>query len=66
MSDLHQRLAKKLIAFRGEKSRRQYAKEIGLSHTTLNRLEDGTQNVTLNTLAMLCEKLQCDIADLFD
>jgi DNA-binding Xre family transcriptional regulator len=66
MSDLHRKLARKLIQIRGDKSRRQFAKELGLSHTTLNRLEEGNQNTTLETLNLLCKKLKCNVGDLFE
>lgn len=65
MENLRLRLARKLVALRGDKSQLQYSKEIGLSNSTLRRLEDGTQNLTLDSLQILCERLGCDVVELF-
>ncbi len=59
------RLAKRLRDLRGENSQLQFSKRLGVSHTTLNRIERSDQNVTLDTLQLLCERLKCDIGDLF-
>ena len=42
----------------------QMARKLGISQATLNRLESGTQNVTLRTLAVLARALRCDVVDL--
>lgn len=65
MAKFRQRLAKRLIALRGEKTQMEYCREVGLSNSTLHRLEAGTQNITLDKLEVLCSKLGCDIVDLF-
>ncbi len=65
MGNLRKRLARKLIALRGDKSQSQYARETGLSKSTLSRLEAGEQNTTLDSLETLCRKLRIDILDLF-
>ena len=66
MGNLAKRLARKLKSLRGEISQLQYCRKLGLSKSTLNRLEMGQQNVTLQTLEKLCERLKCDVGDLFD
>ena len=34
--------------------------------STLHRMELGEQNVTLQTLEQICDRLKCGVADLFD
>jgi len=65
MPNFRKRLAQKLITLRGTKSQLQYCQETGLSRSTLNRLEAAGQNLTLDSLEILCSKLGCDIVDLF-
>ena len=65
MRNLRRRLAKKVISERGGKSQRQYAAELGLSYATYNRMEAASQNVSLDILELLCERLDCDVGDLF-
>lgn len=65
MKNFRQRLASYLIARRGQKPQLQFSKEIGISNATLNRLEEGTQNVTLGMIERICKGLDCDIIDLF-
>jgi len=42
-----------------------YARKLGISRPTLNRIEVAEQNVTLKTLEQLTKALKCDIGDLF-
>lgn len=60
------RLARYLRAKRGEMTLVQYAKKLGISKSSLNRMEMGQQNVTLETLDLLCERLKCSVEVLFD
>ena len=64
-----QRLAKQLGAFlrkkRGDLTYQQFSRKTGLSDSTLHRLELGQQNVTLNTLEQICDRLKCSISDIF-
>ena len=62
---LARRLARGLATFRGEQSQNQFARKLGISNATLNRLENRVQNVSLKTLETLCRRLNCDLADLF-
>lgn len=62
---LGRRLAKALSRFRGELSQNQFAKRLGVSNATLNRIENQVQNVSLETLEKLCLAIRCDIRDLF-
>jgi transcriptional regulator with XRE-family HTH domain len=64
-----QRLAKQLGAFlrkrRGDFTYAQFARKVGLSDSTLHRLELGEQNVTLKTLEQIVDRLNCSISDVF-
>lgn len=43
----------------------QFAKKLGISDSSLNRLEIGEQNISLRLIERLCARLKCDITDLF-
>jgi len=58
-------LARSLSRFRGKVSQNRFARQLGISNATLNRLENQVQNVSLATLEQLCRSLRCDISDLF-
>ncbi len=64
-----QRLAKQLGAFlrkkRGNLTYQQFSRKMGISDSTLHRLEMGEQNVTLKTLEQICSRLKCKVSDLF-
>ena len=62
---LAQRLAKRLAELRGDTPQYKFAKTLGISESSLNRLELCEQNVSLKTLEKLCQRLKCDIGDLF-
>lgn len=59
-------LSRFLRARRGEMTLVQYARKLGISKSSLNRMEMGQQNVTLETLDTLCERLKCKVGDLFE
>jgi transcriptional regulator with XRE-family HTH domain len=65
--DLKRLLAEALRQLRVESglSQVEMARRLGVSQPTLNRLENGSQNVTLDTLARLCHALRCEPGDLF-
>lgn len=62
---LAKRLAKGLAQFRGDESQNQFARKLGVSNATLNRLENKVQNISLVTIEKLCRNLDCEISDLF-
>ena len=64
MGKLADILASKLREIRGDLSQLEFAKRIGVSKSSLNRMEIGEQNVTLATLENLCAHLKCDVSDL--
>jgi transcriptional regulator with XRE-family HTH domain len=63
------RLRKQLGDFlrkaRGEETYAQFARRVGLSASTLQRLEVGQQNVTIDSIESLVERLKCRISDVF-
>jgi len=65
-----QRLAKQLGNFlrqkRGNLTYQQFSRKIGISSSTLHRLEMGEQNITLKTLEQLCSRFICKVSDLFE
>ena len=44
---------------------RAFARKIGVAQSTIMRIENEDQNVTLLTLEQLCKAFQVDIAELF-
>ena len=64
------RLAKQLAKFlrkrRGELTYQQFARKLGLSDSTLHRMEMVEQNVTLKTLEQICSRLKCRVSDIFE
>ena len=65
MGNLSKRLAKRLLELRGDIPQYLFARRLGISKSSLNRMEMGDQNVALKTLERLCARLKCDVADLF-
>ena len=65
METLAIRLGKRLRELRGEEPQLQFAKKLGISKSSLNRMELGEQNVSLKTLDTLCRRLKRDVGELF-
>ena len=63
---LRQQLAQYLRAQRGDQTLIQFARKIGISDSTLQRLEIGEQNITIDTLERLLGRLKCDLRDIFE
>ena len=63
------RLAKQLAKFlrkqRGDLTFKQFSRKVGVSDSTLHRMEMAEQNVTLKTLEQICDRLKCSVADVF-
>jgi len=64
--NLASKLAENLKALRGEKPVPEFAKKLGVSKSTLYRLEGADQNTTLRTIEQLQTRLNCSAADLLD
>ena len=65
MAKLARRLAKKVRGLRGDVPQMRFCRKLGISNTSLHRIEMADQNVSLKTLEVLCKKLKCDVGDLF-
>lgn len=62
---LSSKLANNIRVRRGEQRQRAFAATLGISQSTLNKIENNNGNVTLDTLNTICKHLKCDIGDLF-
>ena len=65
MGQLRKRLAHHLRQLRGTTPQRDFARRLGISKSSLHRLEMRQQNVGLDMLERFCHRLKCDLADLF-
>ncbi len=65
-ASLQKQLGRYLRKKRGELTLPVYARKLGISSSSLHRMEMGEQNVTLKTLEQLLKRLNCRIADVFD
>ena len=65
MGQLRQRLAQEIRRRRGTTTHREFARQLGISKSTLHRIEMGEQNIGLDMLEQLCTRLHCAIGDLF-
>jgi transcriptional regulator with XRE-family HTH domain len=50
---------------RGDQTLRDFARKVGVSSSTLQRLEMAEQNVTLDTLERVTRKLKITVSDIF-
>lgn len=65
MVHLRTRLAAFIRNARGDVPQRVFARKIGVAQSTIMRIENEDQNVTIDTLEQLCKAFNIDIADLF-
>ena len=61
---LAEKLGKCLRQMRGEIPQVIFAKRLGVSKSSFNRIELGEQNVSLKMLEVMCNKLKCDVTEL--
>lgn len=62
---LRNQLASFLRKARGDSTFAQFEKRMGISASTLHRIELGQQNVTLDTLEQIMNRLKASAADIF-
>jgi transcriptional regulator with XRE-family HTH domain len=62
---LDRQLAEFLKKKRGEMTYAQFARKLGVTPSTLFRLEHGQQSVTLGRLEQILERLGCRMEDVF-
>lgn len=65
MVHLRSRLAAFIRQRRGSMPQRAFARKIGVAQSTIMRIENEDQNVTLLTLEQLCKAFQVDVGELF-
>jgi len=62
-------LDKKLSAFlrkqRGDQTFAAFSRKLGLPRSTIFRLENGEQSITLGRLQQIMDRLKCSLADIF-
>jgi transcriptional regulator with XRE-family HTH domain len=63
---LDTQLARFLRSKRGELTYAQFSRQTGLPPSTLFRLENGEQSITLRKLELVLKRLRADISDVFD
>lgn len=64
-ASMQKQLAQFLRRRRGKLSYPAFARKLGLSSSSLHRMEMGEQNVTLKTLEFLLKRLKCSVTDVF-
>jgi transcriptional regulator with XRE-family HTH domain len=65
-SPLDKKLATFLKKKRGEMTFKAFSQKTGLPPSTLFRLEQGTQSITLGKLDLLMTRLKCGFSDIFE
>jgi transcriptional regulator with XRE-family HTH domain len=63
--NLDRQLARYLRKARGSLSYSDFAKKVGVSYTTLHRIERGEQHITLDKLETILGKLKVKLRDVF-
>jgi transcriptional regulator with XRE-family HTH domain len=62
---LRKQLAEFVKKRRGDQTFQQFARKIGLSDSTLQRIEMMEQNVTIDTIQHIVSRLRCKVSDIF-
>lgn len=62
---LDQKLARFVRQQRGTLTFKQFARKLGLSESTLHRIENGQQSATLRAVQQILRVLRCDYEDVF-
>lgn len=65
-ASLQKQLGQFLRKQRGDQTLPAYARKLGISSSSLHRMEMGEQNVTLKTLEHLLKRLKCRARDVFE
>jgi len=63
--NLDRQLAKFLKKKRGQLSYAEFSKRVGVSYTTLHRIERGEHHLTLNKLEIILSRLKVRLRDVF-
>jgi DNA-binding Xre family transcriptional regulator len=65
-ASMQKQLGEFLRKKRGKMSYPAFSRKLGLSSSSLHRMEMGEQNVTLKTLEHLLKRLKCNVNDVFN
>jgi transcriptional regulator with XRE-family HTH domain len=63
--ELRKQLAEFLKKKRGDQTFAQFSRKVGLSDSTLQRIEMMEQNVTIDTLQHIVNRLRCKLSEIF-
>lgn len=66
MQKLRKNLGANLRQLRGELNQYEFAKKLGISQASLNRIENGFQNVSIDTLERIATRLKMSVGQLLD
>ncbi|WP_375207690.1 helix-turn-helix domain-containing protein [Hyphococcus sp.] len=66
MPNFRENLAENMRARRGALTQKAFARKVGVDQASVNRIELGEQNVTIDTLQTICDRLKCTAGDLLD
>ena len=64
-ASVQKQLGQYLRQRRGEMTLPAFARKLGISSSSLHRMERGEQDVTLKTLKLLLKRLKCKTSDMF-
>jgi transcriptional regulator with XRE-family HTH domain len=64
-ASLENQLARFLKERRGDLTYAEFSRKLGFPPSTLHRLEQGSQSITLRGLQQILRKLKCGLADVF-
>mgnify|MGYP001338040263 CR=1 FL=1 len=64
MGNLTKQLAKNLKRLRASQTQVEFAKKLGISKSSLNRLEIGEQNISIKTIERICDRLKIPVEKL--
>jgi transcriptional regulator with XRE-family HTH domain len=62
---LEQQLAEFLRKKRGKLTYQQFSRKLGLTQSSLFRLENGQQSITLRRLQQIMARMKCSLSDIF-
>lgn len=65
VQSLETKLGQFLRKRRGDLTYARFSRKVGLPPSTLHRLEQGTQSITLRKLELILSRLKCRLTDVF-
>jgi DNA-binding Xre family transcriptional regulator len=65
-ASMQKQLGRFLREKRGKMSYPAFARKLGISSSSLHRMEMGEQNVTLKTLEYILKRFKCSVSDIFN